>query len=135
MERKLAEWFVSNDTGASSKAVALYLASGVTDGCVPHDSADFGRCYRLLAHMGWQDRISEMASATGHWSVLVEIWPQLTAAYEADDHSEVYRLLKSIEADGYERDGYTVVRRPDGGISFASKNGAFTMSARAGDAA
>lgn len=126
MDRKLAEWFASRDTGLSSKAIALFLSSGVSTGHVPSDSSDFGRCHRLLQWMGWQDRIGEMQAASGRWAELVSIWDKLTAAYEADDHEEVYRLIKSVEADGYERDGYTVERRPDGGIRSAHKKGGET---------
>ena len=127
MDRKLAEWFAGRDTGQSSKAVALFLAAGVSTGAVPHDSSDFGRCHRLLAHMGWQDRIGEMAKASGRWSVLVENWTALTAAYEAEDWEGFRRLLTSIEADGYERDGYNVDRAEDGSVRSATKGDAFTV--------
>ena len=119
MDKKLAEWFASSDTGMSSKAIALYLSGGVATHATPLDSSDFGRCHRLLIHMGWQDRIGEMAKVSNRWAVLTEIWPALTAAYDADDHKEVYRLINSVEADGYERDGFTVTRRTDGSMSSA----------------
>lgn len=88
---------------------------------MPHDSDDFGRCYRLLNHMGWQNRVGEMAGASGRWAVLVEIWDQLTAAYEREDHKRVYALIGSVQADGYERDGYTVERGEGGRIRSASR--------------
>ena len=119
MDKKLAEWFAGRDTGLSSQSIALYLSAGVATHCTPSDSSDFGRCHRLLAHMGWQDRIGEMASMSNRWAVLTEIWPTLTAAYLAEDYKEVYRLIKGVEADGYERDGYTVTRRPDGTVASA----------------
>ena len=121
MDRNLAEWFASRDTGLSSKAIALYLSAGVNTGNVPHDSADFGRCYRLLKHMGWENRISEMANASGRWAVLVEIWPALVAAYEAEDHNEVYRLIGCVEAEGFQRDGYRVEVGEDGRMRSAFK--------------
>lgn len=121
MDRNLAEWFASSDTGLSSKAIALFLSAGVASGRVPADSDDFGRCHRLLKRMGWQNRIGEMSESSGRWAALVEIWPQLTKAYEAGDHKEVYRLIGSVEADGYRRDGYTVTTAPDGRIRSASK--------------
>lgn len=127
MDKLLAEWFAGRDTGLSSEAIALFLSAQVSTGNVPHDSSDFGRCYRLLKVMNWQDRIGEMAKSCGRWAVLVEIWPDLTAAYEADDHKGVYRLIKSVEADGYERDGYTVERRPDGRIRSAHRGKSSTV--------
>lgn len=128
MDPRLANWFASRDTGLSSKALALYLSSGVSTGDVPHDSADFGRCHRLLQHMGWQDRIGEMSKVSGRWAALVEIWPQLTAAFEREEHERVYALIKSVEANGYERDGYKVDRREDGSIASAHKGQEFTVS-------
>ncbi len=123
MEKKLAEWFACGRTGLSSKAIALYLSAGVPTHNVPHDSSDFGRCHRLLTLMGWHDRIGEMAQVSGQWAVLVEIWPALTAAYEAEDYEEVYRLIGSVEAEGYERDGYEVARGADGRMRSASRKG------------
>jgi len=119
MDKKLAEWFAGNDTGLSSEALALFLAAGVPSQRTPSDSGDFGRCFRLLKHMGWESRIGEAAAASGQWAALVEIWPAITAAYEAEDHPGVYRLIKSVEADGYERDGYKVDRREDGSMRSA----------------
>jgi hypothetical protein len=128
MEKKLAEWFASNDTGTSSKAIALFLSAGISTGSVPSDSADFGRCYRLLKHMGWESRIAEMAEASGRWAVLVEIWPQLTEAFEKQDYEAVYSLINGVEVAGYKRDGYTVQVDESGGMRFASKGNAATFS-------
>ena len=121
MDRNLAEWFGSHDTGSSSKAIALFLSAGVKSENVPHDSDDFGRCYRLLKRMGWQSRIKEMTAASGRWAAVVEIWDKITDAYEREDHKEVYRLIGSVEADGFERDGYEVVRGSDGRMRSASR--------------
>ena len=121
MDRRLAEWLSGTDVGSSSKAIALFLSAGVKSENVPHDADDFGRCHRLLVYMGWQDRIAEMAAASGRWAALVEIWPLITAAYEHEDWAEVYRLIGSVEADGYERDGYTVERGKGGRIRSARR--------------
>lgn len=128
MDKKLAEWFGSNDTGLSSKAIALFLSSGASTGHVPSDCDDFGRCYRLLKHMGWENRITEMAEASGRWAALVGIWPQLTEAFEKQDYKAVYFLIKDVEVDGYKRDGYTVRVDTNGRMLSASKGEARTIS-------
>ena len=128
MDKRLAEWFAGHDTGMSSEAIALFLSAGVAVGRVPSDSQDFGRCHRLLKHMGWESRIGEMSEASGHWSALVEIWPELTAAYEAKEYELVYELIKSVEVDGYRRDGYDVQTDERGRLRSASKGKATVLS-------
>lgn len=126
-DRKLIEWLLGNDTGTSSKAVAAWLGIGKRYRDFPSDYGDFGRCWRLLELMDWMDRVPELAAINGHWAVIVEHWPELSAAWARDDRSEVYAILKRIEPDGYEREGYEVTRSPSGGLRSANKRGASTI--------
>jgi hypothetical protein len=50
---------------------------------VPHDPADFGRCYRLLKVMpSWRARLPEVAARFPEWRGFVDAWDELTALYE-----------------------------------------------------
>ncbi|CAB4120794.1 hypothetical protein UFOVP5_31 [uncultured Caudovirales phage] len=124
-ERKLIEWLLGDDTGTSSKAVAAWLGVGQRLRSFPSDGGDFGRCWRLLELMEWFDRVPELAEINGHWAVIVEYWSELSAAWQGGDRSKVYSILKRIEPDGYEREGFDVSRNPHGGLSSATKKGAF----------
>lgn len=87
--RSVAEWLLSGDTGISSKTIAA-IALGIEkkDGFgfdIPYDSADFGRCYRLLkAVPELRDYLPLVAEKCPKWRPLVEIWDELTRLYEQD---------------------------------------------------
>ncbi len=128
MDVRLAEWFAGRDTGLSSKSIALFLSAGVRASGPPSDGSDFGRCYRLLEHMGWRDRIGEMADHGPMWATYVARWDDIEKAYLSeinDKVGRVYDLMKLIEADAYEAAGYAVARRDDGTMSSAHKQDAF----------
>lgn len=89
MDRRIAEWLASRDTGASSKAIMLWLSSSVVEGSwgpsTPNDPADMGRCLRLLARIPeWKARLPEMAEAGGHWPTFVKHWDEIEASYLAE---------------------------------------------------
>jgi hypothetical protein len=120
MDKNLAEWFASYDTGISSTSIALFLSAGVKYGAPPSDGSDFGRCYRLLNHMGWRHRIIEMQDHGPIWAEYAERWGEIEAAYLAEIEKRggrCYPLMKRIEADAYERARYNVTRDKDGGLS------------------
>lgn len=92
----LAKWVKGYDTGISSKVIAHALGGlprSIREVGVPHDSDDFGRCIRLVRLMGWQDRLGEVATRYPTWEPIVAKWDALCAAFDANDHKEVYRLL------------------------------------------
>jgi hypothetical protein len=126
MDKKLAEWFSSHDTGMSSKAIATWLSARVPGGRPPSDSADFGRCYRLLLHMGWRERIGEMANAGKLWEYIAGKWDIIEAAYLEDvaggTGDKCSAVMGPIWADAYEHAGYTVVRQEDGSVHSAMKD-------------
>ncbi len=85
-------WLIGTDTGSSSKAIFRVLGEerlryhcnerGVR-GDTPRDSADLGRCLRLLAKFPeWEARLSEVAAAYPEtkWPIIVSRWAELKAA-------------------------------------------------------
>lgn len=61
---------------------------------IPHDPADFGRCYRLLENFSeWRNRLSEVAVAFPKWGPLVENWQELENLYRQDEYSLGKELL------------------------------------------
>ena len=91
---KIAVWAVSGDTGISSKTIAR-IALGLTEEQgrwgfnIPGDSADFGRCYRLLkAVPELRDALPLVAKKFPKYRPLIEVWDELTALYEQDESEE-----------------------------------------------
>lgn len=82
----LIAWLVSSDTGISSKAIVAQMTGTKSGddgwGDHPHDSDDFGRCYRLLeAVPEFRERIGEMAARSPEWKALVKRWDRLSDLY------------------------------------------------------
>lgn len=83
IESRAFDWMTSLDTGASSKAMAMFFMRGKIDSSLPWDAADFGRCYRLIKRIPeWKSRFPEMAAQNKAWSRLLSRWDELSAAYE-----------------------------------------------------
>ncbi|MBE0509043.1 MAG: hypothetical protein IBX50_20385 [Marinospirillum sp.] len=85
--KRLAEWFISGDVGASSRAIAATLTGSDSTYPLYHpaDSSDFGRCHKLLKVVPeFRARITEMAGLSEQWAALVRRWDDLEAAYEED---------------------------------------------------
>lgn len=82
---RMAEWLNGSDTGMSSKAIFHYMTLGVKNGAAPSDSADLGRCVRLLDRFPeWQPRMPEMSCVSDDWAALMSIWADLVRAYRDD---------------------------------------------------
>jgi hypothetical protein len=94
-------WLNGPDVGMSSRALCLVIMGRLDPALVrhvPHDTQDFGRCYRLLKAMGWEDRVNAMANAPG-WGGLVSAWAELTQLYEEELPSGVCpRLYERMQA-------------------------------------
>lgn len=80
--QRLAAWFLSGDTGVSSKAIAAHMSGAGTTGDFwwwgPADPADLGRCLRLLELFPeWKPRMGEMASRHPDWAQLVPHWQEI----------------------------------------------------------
>lgn len=85
------QWIVSYDTGVSSKTIWAVMMGAISGQepwstfNVPHDPADFGRCYRLLkAIPEWRPRLHEVAERFPKWAPLIAAWDELTALYEEE---------------------------------------------------
>ena len=91
------EWLAGSDTGLSSKAIWRFMVHGKTKGAdVPWDSADFGRCHRLLLRFPkWRERLHEMA-VIGEWRPLVEAWPELEKLYAEEKYRHLCGRLRQI---------------------------------------
>lgn len=100
MIERLSAWWRSWDTGLSSEAIALFLGMGVKSGHTPSDSADLGRCLRLLGKVPeWQARFSEMRNAGGAWPFIVDRWDELELHYKTDNCDAVYALLNEAHSE------------------------------------
>jgi hypothetical protein len=76
---RLAAWFVSGDTGISSKCIAAVMAGvpgdDIPDQYTPSDPADLGRCLRLLELFPeWNERMPEMAKLNEDWANILPHW-------------------------------------------------------------
>lgn len=129
MDIRLAQWLSSHDTGMSSKAIALHMASGYCDGSAPSDPADLGRCLRMLELFPeWKSRIGEMTRYGGEWLGLAPHWHELAKSMDDEvgiDWSKAraapktYDLMRKYRDQGLDLDPNVKVthRRPDGSIA------------------
>lgn len=103
---RACNWIAGRDIGISSKTIWAVMmgvesGSGPLGSDVPHDSDDFGRCYRLLQLIPeWRARLSEVAARHPQWRGVVANWDTLTQLYEEDRHEEIYRILSEARKGG-----------------------------------
>lgn len=82
------DWARSRDIGVS--AGTIYAAmTGEYSPCgqydIPHDPADFGRCYRLLKHFpDWRAGLYSVSRKWPAWEPFVAHWSELEALYEQE---------------------------------------------------
>ena len=110
------EWMMSGDTGISSTTI-MHVMEGTrapdwVD--VPHDPADFGRCYRLLeAFPQYAARLPEVAEKYPAWVGLVREWAALTEMYcvarntGAEHARDLYQRMQELIDEGRRADGWT----------------------------
>lgn len=86
------QWITRGEVGISSKTIWAVLMGIETEPqpvdhyCgrygVPHDPADFDRCYKLLALSGeWRNRIDDVAKVFPAWKPFVDAWAELESLY------------------------------------------------------
>ncbi len=103
IDRRIAEWLANGDVGSSSKAMMLYLSSGVVAGgswgpSTPSDCGDLLRCLRLLDKIPeWKSRVGDMANAGGEWPTYVKHWAEMETTFL----SEVGGALPDPNAYGW----------------------------------
>lgn len=101
----LVAWLDSDDTGLSSRFMAMYLSSRLCNEIHwPHDPDDFGRCYRLLqAVPELRDRLPYLENASVQWAALVKHWSELESLWVEESpagaapklYARMRELLKS----------------------------------------
>lgn len=99
---KLTQWWLGVDVGLSSAAIFAVFSSlhqsdaaNFSNGAVPLDSADFGRCMRLIEKFPeWRDHLNKVADAYPEtkWPSIVARWDEL----EKLDAPAVTKILASI---------------------------------------
>lgn len=93
----VVEWLGGNDTGMSSKAVALTaLGRMPKPPSYPRDGQDLGRIVRLLDKVpSVSEALPVLAKDGGPvWAALVARWDELVRAYR--DGRPIYELMRSI---------------------------------------
>ena len=103
MASAILKWLGGNDTGVSSKAIALTaLGEMPSRPGHPHDGADFGRCHRLLqAAPEARAGLEKLGTDGGpYWGALVARWDEIAAAYvdeiEGGERGKTYAVMRSI---------------------------------------
>jgi hypothetical protein len=108
-EGNVGSWIHNGDTGISSETIWSVLlrrtiARSYWHPDVPHDPADFGRCYRLLKIMpSWRGRLPEVAAKYPAWKPLVDAWDELTALYEEElprgTAPKLYKRMRQLRGE------------------------------------
>lgn len=98
IDRRALEWLLlSNDTGSSSKELAMHMLGLPCRPYGPSDEGDLGRCLRLLDRFPeWKSRVGEMKRYGGCWEQYFDNWDRLLAAFERRDGSAgtMMRILR-----------------------------------------
>lgn len=85
------EWIAGRDVGVSSATIWSVMTgkpSPLDRYDTPKDGADFGRCFRLLAHFPeWRPRLGEVADKYPAWRHIVDHWDERAAMQEPDPDS------------------------------------------------
>jgi len=88
IDDKAFEWFVSNDTGCSSKTIwAVMTGIEIPNDWIGHpwDPADLGRCIRLLEKFPeWVPRLHEVSEKYLVWKPLIDNWDELVDLYRQE---------------------------------------------------
>jgi hypothetical protein len=97
----LEEWIIYGETGISSKTMWAALKGVVKDPNdrwhfdVPHDRADFGRCYKLFTDCDLiEHNLKVVANTFPKWKPIVDNWKELCRRY--DNNEPFYEYLQSL---------------------------------------
>lgn len=101
--KQLIEWLLSDDTGISSKnIIRRYLNMPIEPFGWPHDSDDFGRCYRMLKCCPLI-KVSIMTNVDKIWADLVDKWQELSRLHEENEGVEIWNIINEID-EKYRKD-------------------------------
>lgn len=102
------DWLHAGDTGISSRTIYSVMANAPQllnqcDAGVPHDAADFERCYRLLAaRPGWRKRLGEVSARFPEWTPFVREWDELESLYEDGDSRQwLNAMIRRLVDEGH----------------------------------
>jgi hypothetical protein len=101
------EWFESWDKGISALTIFnAFKGHGQSSmgPNVPHDPADFGRCYRLLkVAPEWRVNLQQVADKHLFWQPFVDHWDTMEKLYEEELPSgrapKLYALMQKLDAE------------------------------------
>ncbi len=103
------QWWLSDDTGLSSRYLCWllfpYVSSSRPPVVHPGDSADFGRCVRMVEATGSLDRISTLQCDSPAWAVLLRDWSHWVSLYKANTDEFSVKYLSEIN-EALKRGGY-----------------------------
>jgi len=91
LEERINFWHRSLDKGASSISMwkvlsKVFSGESSEEIYIPYDSADFGRCVRLLDLIPeWKPRLSEVAEISSQWKLIIDNWEELENRYRAGE--------------------------------------------------
>lgn len=86
--------FLEKKLGMSSETIISVMTEHRSDGAVPYDVYDFGRCHNLLkAIPSYRDRLPEVAKAHPRWTALVRDWDKLTEYYLAKNYARLNKMI------------------------------------------
>lgn len=100
-------WLFGTDTGVSSITMfsemidntdlRLEALSRIRDPDIPHDSSDFGRCYRLLQKFPeFGKRWAKLVEKHAAWRLYADNWSTLEARWAAKEYVAVNAMLDRI---------------------------------------
>lgn len=109
----LQAWAVSDDTGLSSRRLAIELAKHAAMKLYirepdllepnphPHDPADFGRCVRMLdAAPQLREHLPKCRTISPTWAALIDRWDEMEALYREEFPTgrapKLYDLMRGI---------------------------------------
>jgi hypothetical protein len=100
VDRPILTWMAGTDSGASSESLAsCHLGLTPRFGWMePADSADFGRCYRLLVRFPEvRSCVDKLAQKHTGWAKLAPIWDELMQMAREDGLEQRDRFSKRID--------------------------------------
>jgi len=111
MNTNALNWITGSDTGTSSKTIwSVMMGTRLDHSGRPYDSADFGRCYRLLKSVPeWKHRLSEVSDRYKEWIPIIREWGRIEEAYLLDiqdNGRRSYDILKSLDDECMILDGW-----------------------------
>lgn len=98
--KKIGEWMVDGEVGASSK----YLASLILEGKpkhvdYPYDPSDFNRCVKMCSFVGFplEQAVFLASKQSKYWKAIYDNFSQIMVLYEEECVGDNWRAPKLYE--------------------------------------